>query len=374
MMSKNPVDQYLREKLLERERDGLIRSLKLPFAKIDFTSNDYLGIAHNEELHQQILKSIQLSDLKVNGSGGSRLLSGNSIITEEFETWYAQVNDVEAALLFNSGYDANVALLSCIAQRSDTIISDELVHASIIDGMRLSYATRYKFKHNSIEDLEAKLKQAKGNIFVVVESVYSMDGDIAPLIEIAHLCRKYQAALITDEAHAIGIKGNNGKGLSDELGLSKDVFARVHTFGKAAGYHGACILGSSDLKKYLINFARPFIYSTALPPQEVIALRICLNHMHRADTERKNLQQNISSYNALMNRNHQSPIIAVMVPGNENVKNAAAHMQDQGFDVRPILSPTVAEGTERLRIIIHSNHAADEIEKLCAALKHYVDV
>jgi 8-amino-7-oxononanoate synthase len=201
-----------------------------------------------------------------------------------------------------------------------------------------------------------------------------MDGDQAPLKDIVKVCKTYEAALIVDEAHAIGIKGIQGKGLVEALHLHQDVFARVHTFGKAAGYHGACIVGSKNLKQYLVNFARPFIYSTALPPQEINALRICLEFMHKADDSRNKIQENISLFNKLMNCNAPSPIIPVKIPGNEYVKHAAAQLQAQGFDVRPILSPTVPAGSERLRIIIHSYNSKLEIEKLIIALKPYLNV
>ncbi len=368
-MRDNPVVTYLREKLNERRENQLLRSLKTSVIGIDFTSNDYLGIARHRELHAHYLKLYEQATVN-NGSTGSRLLSGNSPEAESFERWYAGIHNAEAGLLFNSGYDANVGLLSCIAQRHDTLISDELVHASIIDGMRLSYANRYKFAHNQIDDLEAKLRQSKGLTYVVVESVYSMDGDIADLRSIAAICKKYKASLIVDEAHALGIRGTSGKGLVDELGLREDVFARIHTFGKAAGFHGACILGSRDLIEYLINFSRPFIYSTALPPLEILMLRTCLEYMFAADEARYTLSNSISVYNELMNCTTPTPIKALRIPGNSNAIRLAHTLQKNGFDVRPILSPTVPEGTERLRVILHSFNSVDEIKSLCRSIQY----
>jgi 8-amino-7-oxononanoate synthase len=361
---------YLREQLTKREQDGLLRSLKLYEGLIDFTSNDYLGIARNHAIFQKIAAHTEAGNTKqLNGSGGSRLLSGNSSAAEAFETYYATYIGCEAALLFNSGYDANVGLLSSLPQRGDTIISDSLVHASIIDGIRLSHAKRLKFAHNITADLERKLRQAKGKIYVVVESVYSMDGDEANLIEIAQLCNKYDAALIVDEAHAIGIRGKAGRGLVDEYNLSENVFARIHTFGKAIGCHGACIVGSKELKQYLINFARPFIYSTALPPHSIQIIQHCIAYMRDAEHERELLASNIKLYKENISPANNGPIQKVIIPGNEAVRKMAHTLQQHGYDIRPILSPTVAAGEERLRIILHSFNTSREILQLTKLLK-----
>ena len=194
----------------------------------------------------------------------------------------ADFHKAESGLIFNSGYDANLGLFSCIAKKEDTLICDELIHASIIDGCRLSYANRFRFAHNDVEDLEDKLRRSKGNIFVAVESVYSMDGDMAPLKEIAAVCKKYNASLIVDEAHATGLFGDQGRGLVSQHGLEQEVFARVHTFGKALGCHGAVILGSETLRNYLVNFARSFIFTTALPVHSLIAVK-CAYEMLMAE-------------------------------------------------------------------------------------------
>lgn len=367
------VHQFILKQLQEREASGLLRKLSLTQHKIDFTSNDYLGIARNQSLFDAIINSIrELHHNQLNGSGGSRLLSGNSSEVQAFEDWYAQQTDAEAALFFNSGYDANLSLLSSLPQRGDSIISDSLVHASIIDGIRLSHAQRFKFAHNQPEDLEQKLKQAGGRKYVVIESVYSMDGDEAPLHDIVALCQRYDAALIVDEAHVIGIRGNQGKGLADELKLHQHVFARVHTFGKAAGCHGACVLGSEHLKQYLINFARPFIYSTALPPHQLIALKMCLEYMFQADEARAQLEQNIQTFLNHVPGAQHSAIQKIIIPGNDKARKTALDLQNSGFDVRAILSPTVPEGQERLRIILHAFNTPEEIVTLAACLKNSI--
>ncbi|RZL31360.1 MAG: aminotransferase class I/II-fold pyridoxal phosphate-dependent enzyme, partial [Pedobacter sp.] len=231
----NEAENFLESKLKERTENGLLRKLTSTSLPSDFSSNDYLGFAQSSTLKNLIKTQTEaISNIK-NGSGGSRLLSGNHSYTEQTEQFIANFHQAPSGLIFNSGYDANVGLLSSIPQRGDTIITDELIHASLIDGARLSYADRFKFKHNDLTDLDQKLRNAKGIIYVVVESVYSMDGDLAPLTEICNLCEKYNANLIVDEAHATGIFGEKGKGLVVQLKLQSKVFARIVTFGKAIG-------------------------------------------------------------------------------------------------------------------------------------------
>lgn len=370
-MSK--IEQFLNGKLQERKDNFSIRNLSAHIPPVDFCSNDYLGFARSGELKKLIDETVATIPNYLNGAGGSRLLSGNTLYTEETEQFIANFHQAESGLIFNSGYDANVGLLSSIPQRGDTIITDELIHASIIDGCRLSHATRYKFLHNNINDLEAKLKVAKGNVFVVVESVYSMDGDIAPLIEISNLCERHQANLIVDEAHATGIFGKKGEGLINQLNLTEKVFARIVTFGKAMGTHGAIILGSYNLRHYLINFARSFIYTTAAPIHNIIAIRSAYQLLDEIDHQlihqkinlfRKTLkEQNI---NALAS---ESTIQGILFSSNEATKQAAATLQNKGFDVRAILSPTVAQGKERLRICLHTFNTDDEIISLVKHLK-----
>jgi 8-amino-7-oxononanoate synthase len=370
-MSK--IEQFLNGKLQERKDNLSIRNLSMNIPPFDFCSNDYLGFARSAELKKLIDDTVATLPNYLNGAGGSRLLSGNTQYIEETEQFIADFHLAEGGLIFNSGYDANIGLLSSVLQRGDNIITDELIHASIIDGCRLSHATRYKFLHNNINDLETKLKLAKGNIFVVVESVYSMDGDIAPLMEISNLCQRYQANLIVDEAHATGIFGDNGRGLINQLDLTDQVFARIVTFGKAIGAHGAIILGSKSLRHYLINFARSFIYTTAAPIHNVVAVRSAYQLLDHFDNQlihkkialfRKTL--NDKNINAL---DSESTIQGILFSSNEATKLAANTLQNKGFDVRAILSPTVALGKERLRICLHTFNTDDEIISLVNHLK-----
>ena len=369
----NSAENFLHQKLSERKENGLLRKLTYSSLPYDFCSNDYLGFARSSAIKDLIAEQMLLIGPFQNGSGGSRLLSGNHPYTEQTESFIAQFHKAEAGLIFNSGYDANIGLISSLPQRGDTIITDELIHASLIDGARLSHADRYKFKHNDLNDLESKLKLAKGIIYVVVESVYSMDGDLAPLREINELCAKYQAHLIVDEAHATGIFGNKGRGLVCQLELEDEVFARIVTFGKAIGTHGAIILGSKQLRTYLINFARSFIYTTAAPLHHIVAINCAYQLLEKGSYELQ-IAQKIELYNELAyGATHPlhpfSAIQTMPCLDHEHAKHAAAKLQQKGFDVKAILSPTVARGKERLRICLHTFNTDEEIRTLVHHLK-----
>jgi 8-amino-7-oxononanoate synthase len=364
-------EDFLNNKLDERKKQNAFRELKIIENKIDFCSNDYLGIAQRNSKvnYESIPFNLQ------HGSTGSRLLSGNYSLIEEVEKEIAHFHAAETGLIFNSGYDANLGLLSCVPQRNDTILYDFLSHASIRDGIRLSFADSFSFAHNNPEDLEKKMKAAKGNIFVVTESIFSMDGDLAPLVEIAGLCEKYNACLVVDEAHATGIVGSKGEGLVQELGLEKKCFARMHSFGKALGCHGAIILGSKKLKDYLINFSRSFIYTTSLPPVSVDAIRKAYELFPTMIKERNDLHELIIQFRyanlTLTKFTSQTPIQIVTVPDVDKIKLLAAHVQSNGMDVRPIVYPSIPKGTERLRIVLHSFNKAQEIQELIQLLNKW---
>ncbi len=353
-------EDFLSKKLQLRKDAAAFRQLKTSGEGIDFCSNDYLGIVRN--------KLIKVDESLSSGSTGSRLISGNYLLIEKLEHDIAKFHDADAALVFNSGYDANTGLLSCVPQKGDTILYDALSHASIRDGIRLSFARSFSFAHNDVEDLEKKLKLATGNTFIVTESVFSMDGDIAPLTEITKLCNLYNAKLIIDEAHSTGIIGGKGEGLVQMLKLQEQCFARVHTYGKAAGCHGAAVLGSRLLKEYLINYSRQFIYTTALPEVAAHAIGTAYALFPFMDKERLHLQQLIKIFResapGLLLSDSLTPIQGVIIPGNENVKRAAGLLQENGFDVRPILYPTVPLNKERLRVVLHSFNTEKEINAL----------
>jgi len=365
--TEDNIGSALKQLLEKRKAENSLRSLKVTEGLVDFCSNDYLGFARAESLKKRITGELKKYPDHLIGSTGSRLLSGNTAYAEELEKSIASFHHAEAGLIFNSGYDSNIGLFSCIAQRNDTIIYDELSHASIIDGVRLSHAKSYKFAHNDLDDLEKKLKLSTGNIFVAVESVYSMDGDFAPLQDLVVLCKQYDAQLIVDEAHATGIFGELGRGRVHEAGLENKVFARMHTFGKALGVHGAIVLGSAELREYLVNFARSFIYSTTLPFHSLVSIKCAYDELKNQHPSADGLaiQQLIAHFRETFKDNNSiSPIQRIIIPGNDRVKKTASYIQENGFDVRPILSPTVPEGKERLRICLHTFNTKEEINKL----------
>jgi len=371
------ASEYLKKKLDERKEFGIHRSLKPENSLVDFCSNDYLGFARSAVLKENVKTELNSHPLSLNGSTGSRLLSGNSQYAEDLEQEIAAFHGFEAGLLFNSGYDANLGLLSSLAQRGDTIILDELIHASAIDGARLSNANRYSFKHNSIESLEAKLKASKGNCYVVVESIYSMDGDSAPIKDIADMTEKYGAYLIVDEAHALGLYKN---GLTNQLGLQNRVFATVFTFGKALGSHGAIVLGSKVLKEYLVNFARSFIYSTAPSFHHLASIKMAYHLLNNAEEEIINLKNNIAYFKNHIYFNSDYPLLksdsaiqCIILKNNDTARLMANTLQSAGLDVRPILSPTVAAGTERIRICLHSFNTLNELALLCNTVNNFIN-
>ena len=363
-MSENKhFDNHLQSLLDKKQADGLLRRLVSVSDKIDFCSNDYLGFASNNDLHHLDSPSIPI------GSTGSRLITGNSTLAENTERLIAEFHKAEAALIYSSGYMANVGLFSCIASKNDTIISDEYIHASIIDGIRLSKAHRSVFKHNDLVDLEAKLRTATSNKIVVVESIYSMDGDEAPLSKIVDLCEKYSALLIVDEAHSTGIYGNNGEGLVCQYGLENRVYARIHTFGKAVGYHGAAIVGSAILRQYLINHSRSFIYTTALPPSFYIQIQNIYKALPNAQRNGlfeliQHWKENIVTVKKYSIIESHSPIQAILIGDNFKAKAIENQLISTNFFVKSILSPTVAVGTERLRISLHSFNTKEQIDSL----------
>lgn len=369
----------LQEKLDLREANNALRSLKSSDELIDFSSNDYLGFSKSEVIFDQTHQFLIENDFKTNGATGSRLISGNHELYTLAENYIAEFHQSQSALIFNSGYDANVGFFSCVPQRNDIILFDELCHASIRDGIQLSNAKAHKFQHNDLEDLEEKIikfQSQNSSIFVVIESVYSMDGDSPNLEDLVFLSEKYNCYLIVDEAHALGVFGESGEGLIQMLGLHDKIFARIMTFGKGLGCHGAAILGSNELKSYLVNFARSFIYTTGLSPHSVATILTGYKTLSNQPKSIINLKSNIVLFNQEKIRlglkpmfvYSKSAIQCAIVQGNDNVKRIANQLQEKGFDVKPILSPTVPEGQERLRFCLHSYNTEKEISAVIACL------
>ncbi len=358
------MDQKLHKKLLKRREEGTLRSLSLFEGGIDFFSNDYLGLAK--------CPSFSKADKQYGGTG-SRLISGSSKEALDSEAFLAGFFSTESALIFNSGYDANLGFFSCVPQKGDTVIYDKHIHASIRDGLQLSQAKSVGFAHNDMIQLERLVQNATGTKYVVVESLYSMDGDIAPLKDITTICNKYNAWFVVDEAHACGVFGEMGRGIVDALGLNESVFARIITFGKAYGAHGAAIIGSQRLREYLVNFARSFIFTTALPPDSYERIRQMVG-ITDLDNRRGLLQGNIKLFRELSVdleciSEINSPIQIIRIGDVEKAISLANKLREFEINVKAILSPTVPTGHEGLRICLHSFNSKDEINTLVKLLK-----
>jgi len=460
----NATEGRLKEHLDRRRREGTLRSLmRLPTAidakndqdlpnsttstLIDFASNDYLGFArcsHQRALVQSAYDRLFNPNIGIGlrspmlGASGSRLLSGDSHLARTLEVELADVHNRPAALLFNSGYDANLSVLSSLPYREDdAIVMDELVHNSLVMGVRMGRLKRervYMFRHNDVVDLRrvldhvASSSSSLSSTFVVVESVYSMDGDIAPLKSILELAMDMGAVVMVDEAHGLGVYGHtNAKNLEmisneeDNRDIGKEMISNeednsdignnavdvqikggagvlaalnleshpallcsIHTFGKAAGCHGAIVAGSSTLIEYLVNYARPFVYSTALPQHSLVSIQQAYKSMMGGEGEirrtkvfslvrffREGISADLnadfpgSGFELLPS---PSPIQAVVVPGNERCISVCQYLRNVGFDVYAIRSPTVAKGKERIRIILHAHNSEDDVSGLMKML------
>ena len=369
--------QSLQNKISNRKENNALRILKPQSQLVDFATNDYLGFSKSKSIFHNAHQLLVDKEIFYNGATGSRLLSGNHELFEKTEKFISKFHESESALLFNSGYDANVGFFSSVPQRNDIILYDELCHASIRDGIQLSLAKSYKFKHNNIEDLEKLLLKYRitpttenpSTIYIVTESVFSMDGDSPEIERLVLLSEKCNALLVVDEAHALGVLGINGEGLIQSLQLQNKIFARIMTFGKGLGCHGAVILGSNYLREYLINFCRSFIYTTALSPHAVATIFVAYQELNLAHDKIQNLNDNSIFFNECcsdwMNfQPNNSSIKSIVISGNDKVKNAALFLQNNGFDVKPILSPTVPAGQERLRLCLHSYNSIEEIGRV----------
>ncbi|MFV8371789.1 aminotransferase class I/II-fold pyridoxal phosphate-dependent enzyme [Flavobacterium sp. LB2P74] len=377
--------ENLSAKLEIRKQNNALRKLPLSSKKIDFSSNDYLGFSQSEIIFKETHQHLITNNIIQNGATGSRLLSGNHKLYQETEDLIVNFHQSETALIFNSGYDANIGFFSAVPQKNDLILYDELCHASIRDGIQLSNAKAYKFNHNDFDDLEKLiLRNPNTTIYIVTESVFSMDGDCPNLEELVQLSDKYHCYLVVDEAHALGVFGDpetsGGEGFVQMLGLQNHVFARIMTFGKGLGCHGAAILGSAELRDYLVNFARSFIYTTGLSPHSVATILIAYQHLESDSASILKLKENIVFFNQQKNLlslkplfvRSKSAIQSAVIPGNEKVKVIANQLQEKGFDVKAILSPTVPEGQERLRFCLHSYNSQEEIAEVLRLLSTFV--
>jgi 8-amino-7-oxononanoate synthase len=342
---------------------------------IDFCSNDYLGLAEHPALREAVLHAVENAARM--GGTASRLLSGQTEGWLKLEEEFAAFAGTEAALFFGSGYAANMGLLSALVGRDDVVYSDTLNHASLIDGMRLSGARKVIYPHLDLNALEKSLRQDAGapwRRIIVTESVFSMNGDAAPLKEMASLADRFGAAMIVDEAHATGVQGKTGCGLVAEEGILAQVLATIHTCGKALGSAGAFVCGPAVMKDHLINHARTFIFSTALPPYFAGQIGAAVRLIGGMDVERQTLLERANGLNRELRRagfdtgGSASQIVPVILGSNEDTLQAATHLQREGFAVRAIRPPTVPAGRARLRLSLTIRIAEEELKRLVKSL------
>lgn len=342
---------------------------------IPLGSNDYLGLARHPLLKEALHRALE-EDARF-ASTGSRLLSGNHERWDELEAEFASVVETEAAVYFPSGYTANIGLLSSVLQRDDTVFSDAANHASLIDGIRLSRATKIVFPHCDLNFLEEALQNDAnpGKRLIVVESIFSMEGDHAPLSDLIDLCERFDAYLIVDEAHSTGVEGIEGRGSVHAFGRSGRILATIHTCGKALASMGAFAAGSQILREFLINHARPFIFSTALPPYCAAHVAESLHLARSADTERTHLRK-LSDYLRRGIRaagfdtgTSDSQIVPVILGSNDAAIRFADALSEAGFAVRPIRPPTVPAGTSRLRLSLNAGLSFENLDMVLNAVR-----
>ncbi|MCY3941374.1 MAG: 8-amino-7-oxononanoate synthase [Gammaproteobacteria bacterium] len=369
------VRRAIREALAEREKAGLLRNLETAPGGIDFCSNDYLGLARDRRLRGRIA-ALAAESAAPQGATGSRLISGNHPAIEALEAQLAGFYSSEAALVFSSGFAANLGLLASLGGVVKTLVCDRLLHASAIDGGRLSGAQRLIFAHNDMRDLDARLGELKSGrtAAIVVETVYSMDGDFAPLEEIANLADRYDAAVVVDEAHANGVLGPAGRGGVVAAGLQDRVLARVVTFGKALGLQGGAVLCSQELREYLVNFARSFVFSTGVSPLWAASVQTVYEMLPDLNAERELLLDNVSRFRERAAESAQpwlpseSWIQCLRVPGARRITRVSGVLRSRGLAALPIRAPTVPAGKERIRVCLHAHNTREEIELLFNAV------
>jgi 8-amino-7-oxononanoate synthase len=351
------------------------RELAIP-SGIQLGSNDYLGLSSNAALKDAIARAL-LSDSHV-ASTGSRLLSGHHQRWDRLEEEFADFVGVEAALYFASGYAANIGLLASTLRSDDIVFSDAANHSSLIDGIRLSRARKVIFPHLDLNQLEHELRrnECTGQRVIVVESIFSVDGDRAPVEQLLSLCDKFNAFLVVDEAHSTGVEGAQGRGAM--VRRHERLLATVHTCGKALASMGAFVAGSRTLREFLINQARTFIFTTALPPYCAAHVSEALKLAAGADIERRHLQQLSRHLRQRLQsagfdtRRSDSQIIPLVLGSNENAIRFATALIGSGFAVRPIRPPTVPPGTARLRLSLTANLSIAELDAFvdsCVAIR-----
>lgn len=352
---------------------------------VDFASNDYLGFSMSNEIFDRTHYYLENEFIFQNGSKGSWLLSGNHQLYPEIEQLLCSTHNSDAALIFNSGYNANLGFFSCVPQDDDLVLYDEWIHTSIKDGISMGNARGMAFKHNDLDDLRRVYEHQQTNfsknteVYVVTESVFSLDGDSPDLLALAKFCEDNRLRLVIDEAQAIGVLGNRGVGLVQHLGIAEATFARLISFGKALSSHGAAILGAQKLIDYLVYFSRPSSYTTAIPPNSLMLIKATYKELQLTHAIKK-LLQNIALFKAQV-ETHQldryffksaSAIQSCLIGDSKRVKVIVAHLNDNGFDAAPLFYPTVPRDQERIRFCIHAYNSEEEITEVVSLLAPFL--
>ncbi len=383
------MNNYFLESLENLKSSGLFRHLRLVESEqsaevilngrtvLVFCSNNYLGLANHPELKKRAIEAIEKYGV---GSGASRLISGNMTLHEELENCIAEFKGTESALLFNSGYHANLGVIPALAEKGDLILSDELNHASIIDGCRLSRAEVVVYPHLDANFVELALKKSKHRRkLIVTDGIFSMDGDIAPLRELVQLKERYNAILMVDEAHATGVIGKNGRGIVNFFNLTESVDVMMGTLGKALGSFGAYVATSRVMKDYLINKARSFIFSTSLPPSvcasAIGAIEILKETPELIDTLHKNVRYFKKELKEFYNgvEDNEIPIIPIIIGSPVLTMDVCEQLIERGIFVQGIRPPSVPEGTSRLRITITAGHREEHLKRALRALREILE-
>jgi len=394
-MSSKLIGRLVRQLELRRGENKLREiTVKYKSGQVDFSSNDYLGLSRNRSLLHAVEVACkqyadqQPLDMPVLGSTGSRLLTGHSVLFKDTEALLAAHHGHEHCLVANSGWDLNYGLLSCVPSEDTLIFYDDLSHNSLVVGARggNGRGRGLSFKHNDMQHLEHQLvvadkaKAKDMEKIIVVETVYSMDGDVCPLRDVLELASKYHANVLVDEAHSTGVLGERGEGLVSSLGLQNhpNLLGVVYTFGKGMGLHGAALMTSHlPLLHTLANYCQPFVYSTSLPVPSLIALQQAYKTMATSVAERKHLRLLIEHFRSLCSSlalpaiDSNTPIQGIIVPTNERVMHVASLLQQQNFCCLAIRAPTVPSGSERIRIILHAHNSKQQVTDLCTAMAKF---
>ena len=374
MRTPSPLESRVRAHLHTLSERGLLRTFRSP-SGIDLSSNDYLGLSDHPVVKEKMIAAVQRDGC---GSTGSRLLGGHRETFEAVERSFAAFKGTERALYFSSGYLANLAVLTTFIEPGDVILSDRLNHASLRDGIRLSLAKRVAFPHNDAAALARRVESEKargqGQVFVVTESLFSMDGDLSPLAIYAGICRATGALLVVDEAHAVGIRGPNGSGLIEENGIANDVLVSINAAGKALGVAGAFVAGPAWAIEYLAQRGRSFLFSTAPPPAVADAIQASLTVVTEEPERRARLRRRAVFLRERLGKagipapGGDTPIIPIVLGGNDRAVAVAGALQAEGFDVRAIRPPTVPAGTARLRVSVNVHLTEVDLDRFTSRL------